>query len=308
MRVQRSLLAFGGAALVAACGGQAAGPTAAASTAAPPQPAVATAPVTASPSPTVSLATLTGQLRGSQTWGGQVLVTGDLQVTGDLTVLAGTVVRVVVGDDQHQGREIPPDGFNDNDPTRLAAYATSHTQIVVNGKITAVGSPDRPILFTTASRQPKLADWQGLNFSGDGSLLQYVVVEWSRNGVTPNGTQPHSVIRDSIVRHAMWGCVSAGTSGMQVLSNDVSDCGHEGVDVQGGDAVVRGNAIHDSHAGVVVLGGSPVIDGNVITNVGDGIGGSGAAKARVGANTVTLAPRDSTLEWRYGDFAYRIFH
>lgn len=132
-------------------------------------------------------------------------------------------------------------------------------------------------------------------------------MEWSRNGVTPKGAQPRSILRGSVVRHAMWGCVSAGGSAMQVLDNNVSDCGHEAVDVQSGDAVIRGNVLHDSHAGIVVLGGRPIIDGNTITNVGDGIGGVGVAGARLGQNPTTLAPPDSPLEWRYGDFAYRPF-
>lgn len=270
-----------------------------------PSAAVATAnPAAAAPA---TVRNVTGILLGAQTWSGELLVTGDVAIAGDLTLKPGTIVRFAVGDDQRQGKEVAPDGFNNADPTRLVSYAIAHAELGVGGKLIAQGTADQPILFTSASATPKLADWQGLVFTGDGSQLEHVIVEWSRNGVTPKGPQPNSVIRDSIVRHTMWGCVSSGDSGMQVLNNDISDCGHEGVDIKGGSAVVRGNKIHESHSGIVVLEGSPTIDGNVITNVGDGIGGPGMSGARVGQNTVTLAPRDSPMEWRYGDFAYRPF-
>lgn len=308
MNVSRRCLALA-LAIVSGCGGSVAAPSASVTPTRPVAPSTTAQDTIATRSApaTAAARTLSGVLMGSQTWSGELLVTGDVQIAGDLTLLPGTVVRVAVGDDRHLGNEVPPDGFNNNDPTRLAAYAVAHAEIGVGGRIVAQGTTDRPILFTSASPTPHLADWQGLVFLGDGSVLEHVAVEWSRNGVTPKGRQPNSVIRDSVVRHTMWGCVSGGDSGMQVLNNDISDCGHEGVDVRSGDAVVRGNTIHDSHAGIVVLAGSPVIDGNVITNVGDGIGGPGVKAARLGQNTVTLAPQNNTLEWRYGDFAYRAF-
>lgn len=65
---------------------------------------------------------ISGGFRGDQTWSGEILITGDVVIDGNLTVLAGTVVRFAVGDDQGTGEEIAADGFNDNDPTRLLAY------------------------------------------------------------------------------------------------------------------------------------------------------------------------------------------
>lgn len=279
----------------------------------PPQTALvlvcAAASTTPAPPPsTASVRRLSGIQFGTQRWSGEILVTGDVAVIGDLTIDPDTTVRFAAGDDQALGNEVAPDGTNDADPTRLLTYGRSHGDLAVLGKLMASGSTTAPITFTSAADRPALADWQGVSFTGDGSILEGLVVEWSRNGVTPNGTQPNSVLRNSTVRHTMWGCVSGGTSGMQVLNNAISDCGHEGVDVQGGDMVVRGNTITDSHAGIVVLAGSPIIEGNTLTNVGDGIGPTPLrGTPRIGANTITLASPTSTLEWRYGNFAYRIF-
>ncbi len=265
---------------------------------------VAPAPPAAAP----SVRRLSGVQFGNQRWSGEVLITGDVVVIGDLTIDPGTTVRFVVGDDQAIGNEVAADGTNDADPTRLLSYARGHADLAVLGKLMASGSASAPIAFTSSADRPALADWQGVSFTGDGSILEGLVVEWSRNGVTPKGSQPDSVLRNSTIRHTMWGCVSGGISGMQVLNNAISDCGHEGVDVQGGDMVIRGNTITDSHSGIVVLAGSPIIEGNTLTNVGDGIGPTPLpGTPRIGANSITLAPRDSTLEWRYGNFAYRIY-
>jgi len=264
------------------------------------------APAPAPPATTVRR--LSGFQFGGQRWSDEILITGDVVVVGDLVVDPGTVVRFAAGDDQGLGNEVAADGFNDADPTRLVSYARTHSDLVVLGKLTAQGTTGAPIMFTSAADRPALADWQGVSFSGDGSVLDGVIVEWSRNGVTPRGAQPGSVLRNSTVRHTMWGCVSGGTSGMQVLDNTISDCGHEGVDVQDGNMVIRGNIISDSNAGIVVLAGSPIIEGNTIRNTGDGIGPTPLrGTPRIGSNVITLAPPTSAQEWRYGTFAYVIF-
>lgn len=260
------------------------------------------------PVPALTVRRLSGILFGAQRWSGDILITGDVIVIGDLAIDPGTTIRFAAGDDQASGTEVAADGFNDNDPTRLVAYARTHSDLAVVGKLTTRGTASAPITFTSAATSPALADWQGVSFSADGSLLEGIVMEWSRNGVTPKGSQPNSVLQSSIIRHTMWGCVSGGSAGIQVLNNTISDCGHEGVDVQDGNMVIRGNTITDSHAGVVVLAGSPIIEGNTMTNVGDGIGPTPLrGTPRISGNSITLAPSDSRLEWRYGSFVIRIF-
>lgn len=252
-------------------------------------------------------ANITGFYVGSQKWSGQMIVTGDVHILGNLIVEPGTIVKFIASDDQYDGGEIPPDGFNDKDPSRLLAYERSHINLFVLGKMIAEGTSDQPITFTSAAAHPAIADWQAIDFQGNGSHLDHVIVEYSRNGVTPIGNQSKSIVEHSIIRHALWGCVSGGASSIQVLNNDISDCGHEGVDVQKGGGIIRGNHIRDSHSGIVVLAGDPIIEGNTITNVGDGIAILPGAHPSVADNTITLAPDTSRLEWRYQDFAYTMF-
>ena len=73
-----------------------------------------------------------GMYFGNQIWSGAIIITGDTEILGNLTVLPGTNVKFVVGDDQKKGDEVEKDGFNDNDPTRLKSYTTNFLSYHVN--------------------------------------------------------------------------------------------------------------------------------------------------------------------------------
>jgi hypothetical protein len=70
------------------------------------------------------------------------------------------------------------------------------------------------------------------------------------------------IIRDSVIRHAMWGCFSIDGSNGLFENNLAQDCGHEGFDV-GGKSIIRNNKVENSHAAVVVLHGSPTLQENI---------------------------------------------
>jgi hypothetical protein len=251
---------------------------------------------------------ISGFFMESQIWSGEVLVTGDVTIGQDLTILPGTIVRFAVQDDQQQGYETPADGYNDLDPTRLMSYGITHSSLTVQGKLNAVGTPEEIILFTSAAENPKIADWEAIYPQGDGSLIEWAIIEWSRNGISP-GDQPtpNSIFRNNVIRHTLWGAISTGWSSCQVYNNEISECGHEGVDVQGGNPIIENNTIYDSHCGIVILRGSAVVKDNVTRNVGNGIHVGKDATPVLENNQTILAPHDSKKEWRYGDFAYRMF-
>lgn len=256
----------------------------------------------------VSNTTRSGVYFGNQVWNGEITITGDTNIIGDLTILPGTIVRFEVRDDRGTGDEVPADGYNDRDPTRLKSYTTTHASIFVQRKLTAEGTKDKKITFTSAANNPNLADWESLMFQGDESILDNVIVEYSRNGINPIGEQQHSVIKNSIVRHTLWGAISSAQSTIQIRNNYLSDCGHEGVDVvHKGSQIIKGNTIEDCHAGIVVIGGSSTIEDNVIRNCGDGIGIDENSTPKLRNNSVALAPEGSFKQWRYGNFAYQLF-
>lgn len=249
-----------------------------------------------------------GMYLGNQIWAGEITITGDTNIIGNLTILPGTIVRFVVGDDTHSGDEVPPDGYNDRDPTRLKSYTTTHSSLFVYRKLIAQGTADRKITFTSVSQTPHLADWESLIFQGDGSILNNIIVEYNRNGINPISDQPHSVIQNSIVRHVLWGTISSAQSNIQIMNNNLSDCGHEGVDVvRRGSQIIKGNTIEDCHAGIVVLGGSSVIENNTIKNCGGDISVDPNASPKLSNNTIIPPPPGSNREWPYGNFAYQLF-
>lgn len=253
-------------------------------------------------------AKISGRYFGDQIWGGAITITGDIEILGNLTVLPGTIVKFEVGDDQKKGDEVKKDGFNDYDPTRLKSYTTTHSSLFVLRKLISQGTENKKIVFTSNAQKPYLADWEAIIFQGDGSTLDNVVVEYSRNGLNPIGNQPHSIIKNSIVRHALWGTISTADSSIQIIDNYLADAGHEGIDLAyKAPQVIKGNTIEDCHTGIAVMGGSAVIKNNTIKNCGDGIFVSEDSSPKISNNTIVLAPQESIREWRYDNYVIPIF-
>lgn len=256
----------------------------------------------------ISNAKRSGVYIGSQVWSGEIAITGDTEILGNLTILPGTIVKFEVGDDQKRGDEIERDGFNDNDPTRLKSYTTTHAGLFVLGKLIAQGTKDRKIIFTSNASKPYLADWEAVVWQGDGSIIDNVIVEYTRNGLNPIGRQPNSVIQNSISRHAMWGAISSANSNIKIIDNYLSDAGHEGIDLKSdGNQEVSGNIIDDCHTGIASIAGSQLIKNNTITNCGDGVYIDPKSSAVSIDNTFVSAPEDSRRVWRYGNYTIPVF-
>ncbi|MBI5347275.1 MAG: right-handed parallel beta-helix repeat-containing protein, partial [Candidatus Aenigmarchaeota archaeon] len=183
----------------------------------------------------VANTSLSGRFGENQIWSGEILITGDTTINGDLTILPGTVVRFVVGDDIGWGNEISPDGYNDMDPTRLKNYEITHSDLIVNGKLAAKGTSEKRIVFTSAASSPNYADWVGIHLAADRSIMEYCIVEWARNGISLGYNTPNTIIRNNIINYTFWGSISSGQSSAQIYNNEIWEAGHEGIDVQGGN-------------------------------------------------------------------------
>ncbi len=256
----------------------------------------------------IANATRSGIYLQNQIWSDNITITGDTKIFGDLTILPGTIVKFAVQDDQKKGDETAADGYNDNDPTRLLNYSKTHSDLFVLGKLIAVGTYNKRILFTSESKNPKLADWVGITPWGDGSRIEYSIIEWSRHGIGLGDKRTqNSIFKNNIIRNTLWGPLSLGKSSAQVYNNELYECGHEGIDVQGGSPIIMNNYIYDCHSGIVVLSGSPVIKNNIIKNVGDGIAVLNEAKPQLENNTIELAGSEAVKEWRYDNFSYKLF-
>ncbi len=249
----------------------------------------------------------TGHFKESEIWAGEILITGDVFISQDLTILPGTIIKFAVQDDQQQGHEIPADGFNDLDPTRLTSYGKTHSLLVIEGRLNASGTAEKRILFTSAAENPKIADWEAISPQGDGSLIEYATIEWPRGGISTGDETPNSIFRNNIIRQTFWGAISTGWSSCQVYNNEIYECGHEGIDSQGGNPIIKNNTIYDCHVGIVVLRGSAIVENNTMINVGNGIHIGGDATPILKNNHVEKAPENSDKKWCFENFCYPMF-
>ncbi len=101
-----------------------------------------------------------------ETWSGEVRVRGSVVVPkgATLRILPGTVVRF-------ERIDVDGDGIGDS-------------ELYVEGDLSAEGTPDRPILFTSAEKRPAPRDWKYLfvNLSGK-TVLSRCISEFAFSGV-----------------------------------------------------------------------------------------------------------------------------
>jgi len=103
---------------------------------------------------------LSGELRGELCWSGEVRLAGDVVIPEDasLTIAPGTTVRFVA-DANDLLREHP------NFPG---------SELIVRGRISAIGSPESPIIFRADNEQALPGAWGAVNVEGsDEALFRY---------------------------------------------------------------------------------------------------------------------------------------
>ncbi|MBU0480116.1 MAG: right-handed parallel beta-helix repeat-containing protein [Proteobacteria bacterium] len=121
-----------------------------------------------------------GTLEKDTTWSGQVTVTGDVYVPPGvtLTVLPGTIVRFKRIEENM-----------DNNLYGLDSPYYPVAEIIIRGKLLAVGTPDKNIVFTSAELEPQPADWGAINFLGsEGNVVKYTKLFHAYNGIHAHGS------------------------------------------------------------------------------------------------------------------------
>lgn len=105
-------------------------------------------------------------IRDARVWSGTVTISGVVTVKqeGTLTLLPGTVVRF---------ERIDRDGDGIGD-----------AELLVEGGFTAIGTPQAPILFTSAASSPRPGDWKFLYLDyARRAELRHVISEYAYSGV-----------------------------------------------------------------------------------------------------------------------------
>ena len=238
-----------------------------------------TTPTPTAPVPATKVTT-SGSITEDEIWFGTIRITGDIWVAEDatLTIMPGTTVLISAGgDDQNRGSAMM---VSESDKETLGPlwteeYAESHIEI--SGRIVAVGTPDEMITFTSDAANPSFADWSRIELRS-GSRMEYCIVEYAGRagvGIWSNIPEDDSVsISNSIVRHILMGGIAlGGTTCARIISNEVSDCGSEGINVDpGAGPYIARNTVKNSTVGIATVPGSfAVIENNILIDNIQGI-------------------------------------
>ena len=222
-----------------------------------------------------------GYISQDEIWSGTIRVTGDIRMdeNATLTIMPGTTVLISAGkDDLNRGSamDVSESDKETLGPLWTEEYARSHIEI--NGRIIAEGTPDEMITFTSDAANPSFADWSRIELR-PGSRMEYCIVEYAGRagvGIWSNIPKDGSVsISNSIVRHILMGGIAlGGTTCARVISNEVSDCGSEGINVDpgGGAPYIAYNTVKHSTVGIATLPESfAIIENNVLIDNVKGI-------------------------------------
>lgn len=219
--------------------------------------------------PNLSDTTTLGFKIRSQTWSGVITVKGDVTYApwAKLTIEPGATIKFDKLADQNLNQNEWSkwaDAYikDHNDPTGRQGYTKSHFSIY--GTVQAVGTKDKPIVFTSAQAKPEYADWDQLIILKN-SRLEYIKLSYSHNGVNIDGE--NVTLKNSIIHDSLWSCVDVFSAGVTVENNEVYHCWHQAVGTKlPGEIIVRNNNIHDSNLGINCENGAkPTITNNQLT-------------------------------------------
>ena len=127
--------------------------------------------------------------------------------------------------------------------------------IIVNGKLVAVGTQEKPIKFTSNKEKPEAGDWGTIliNRTSQPSSLKYCLIEYGTNGITLSGGS--ALIENNLVaNHSESGIRIEGNSQATIQNNIIKSNG-DGITLTGNltssTITIRQNQISlNTHSGI----------------------------------------------------------
>jgi parallel beta-helix repeat protein len=225
-----------------------------------------------------------GPIYSDEIWKGVIDITGDVSIypPATVTIEPGTMIRFSANsDDQHGGgntamgdenKPITDSNFPNDPPTAPSQMSSIG---VFGGTLRAVGTPDHTITFTSSAQNPKPGDWHSLQYNNSDSrlILQYTTIEYSYYGVQISDTASDSTItlNNNIIRNVVACGICNGVDPLRpvtitIANNDISYCGHEGVDTHANaNVIIENNAFHANWNGVILGNNDSIIRNNQFT-------------------------------------------
>lgn len=173
-------------------------------------------------------------IKGDAVWSGEVRVLGVVTVKkgATLTILPGT--RVVFARIDRDG-----DGIGDS-------------ELLVEGALTARGTAENPILFTSGAAHPGKSDWKYLYLDfARPSVVEHAVIEYAYSGIQVHFGQAR--VLDSVFRHNVDG-VRFSTVHIEVAGNRICDNTHGlRYEERRSTAFIHHNDIVDNEIGIFAV-------------------------------------------------------
>ncbi|MBF0544743.1 MAG: hypothetical protein HQM08_09935 [Candidatus Riflebacteria bacterium] len=227
------------------------------------------------PTPTLSILT-PGGLNENRTW---TLVESPYILLGDLRIQGGAVLTLEPG---VEVRFTLKDSLPDSN-------GASMTDLIVQGALNAVGTPDNRIVFTSAETFPKKGCWGGIKFistTEPENQLKFVTLLFADIGIKSDGSTPS--IENTEVGLCVVGADLGLSTALNPRYNTFRDCT---IGLISANSNIRNNLFIDNQVGATLLGadsfeqntidglegidipfGNPSIKNNIISYIGNGQG------------------------------------
>ncbi len=173
-------------------------------------------------------------LSGETRWEGDVSIDGVVIVTGEGSLSIGAGSRVLFTPRDDDG-----DGIGDS-------------ELRVEGVLRVEGTPDNPVLFTSAAALPAAADWKYIMINhARGAHVEHAVIQYAYSGIQVHYTR--GTFRGLVARHNVDGF--RFSTAPVLLENSLLTRNENGIrfEERGAGAVIRGNRITRNRIGVFAV-------------------------------------------------------
>jgi len=197
------------------------------------------------------------------------VLSGEIKIDQDILVLPGVTLTIRPG-----SRLLFLPTKNPRIEPRL--LYTSH-ELLVQGRLLAEGTPDAPIVFTSAAETPKMKDWAGIildNHKGEDSVIQHCRIEYAQVGIYCIGASP-DIIQNKLKGNET-GMICQSGARPQIKGNTITE-GNIGIACweQAVPLISQNRINKQKQAGIIwSAGASPWLENNIVTDNKYGLYGS----------------------------------
>ncbi|MGB9854171.1 MAG: right-handed parallel beta-helix repeat-containing protein [Candidatus Bathyarchaeales archaeon] len=174
--------------------------------------------------------------------------------------------------------------------------------LIVNGKLVAVGTQEKPIKFTSNKITPEAGDWGTILINGTSQLssLKYCIIEYGTNGITL--LDGSALVENTLIANNSASGIHIEGNSQTTIQNNIIKSNGDGITLTGNLAsstiTIKQNQISlNTHSGILLEAeayGNPLIQNNTLIDNQHGF--------YVSSSTSTLITRNYILNNAIGIF------